>query len=465
MVGEKDRILIVDDDSLNLKLMVASLLPGPYECITASNGLEALEQVEKQPPDLILLDIMMPGLDGYQVAARVKEDPATRNIPIILITALDDTDSKVRGLEAGADEFLNKPVHAAELQARVKSLLRLKRYQEQLRSRHQAESRFTGPLEEISGRGRIELPSVLLVEDEEKDSRLMQMQLYGQPYEVKTVTSGEQALLCARQERIDLILLDILLPGMDGFEVVRSLKESEGTKNIQIVALTSLQDLESKIKGIELGVDDYLTKPVNAYELRARISALIKKKAYLDGLQSGYRSAVRSAITDRLTGLYNHAYFYHFLENELKRSHRHGRSVALLMIDIDDFKEVNDTLGHLAGDEILKALGTLISGNAREIDVPFRYGGEEFALVLPYTDTSCALTAAERLVQVIGGHPFKTAGSSHPKRLTVSIGIAAYPGEGKDLEDLVKKADVALYRAKSEGKNRICTWCEAGGTG
>lgn len=456
-MGERDKILIVDDDSLNVKLIVASLSPGPYEYATASNGLEALEKVEKEMPDLILLDIMMPGLNGFNVAARLKEDPATRSIPIILITALDGSDNKVRGLEAGADDFLNKPIHAAELQARVKSLLRLRHYQEQLRTRHEAEARFAGQIPEQSpAPARIELPSILLVEDDEKDSRLIQMHLCGQPYEVNTAASGEEALLCISRERIDLVLLDILLPGMDGFAVAKSLKESEKTKNIQIVAMTSLQGMESKIKGIEVGVDDYLIKPVNPHELRARISALIKKKAYLDGLQCGYQSAVRSAITDRLTGLYNHAYFYHFLENELKRSRRNGKSVALLMIDIDDFKQINDTQGHLAGDEILKELGTLISGSAREIDVPFRYGGEEFALVLPYTDARCARTAAERLGKAIAGHPFVSAGPPDSRRLTVSIGIAAYPGDAKDLEGLVRNADRALYRAKAEGKNRIC---------
>lgn len=456
-VGDKDKILIVDDDILNLKLLAASLSAGSYECVTAQDGYRALESIEKEHPDLILLDIMMPGLDGFEIAAKVKENPTTRNIPIILITALDGSDNKVRGLEAGADEFLNKPIHAAELQARVNSLLRLKHYQEQLASRSQSEYRFLGPMDrQECSRGRIKLPNILVVDDDEKDARLIQMHLHGQPYEVKTVTSGEAALTCAAQERVDLILLDILLPGIDGFEVARSLKGADATRNIQIVALTSLQDLESKIKGIELGVDDYLMKPVNSHELRARISALVKKKAYLDDLQSDYQSAVRAAITDRLTGLYNHAYFYHVLENELKRARRHGRSVALLMMDIDDFKMINDTMGHLAGDEILKSLGNLITVNAREIDVPFRYGGEEFALILPYTDSRSAFSAAERLRKIISDCSFTSASAKEFKNLTVSIGISNFPGDAITLEELVKKADAALYRAKSEGKNRIC---------
>jgi len=455
-LADKDKILIVDDDTLNLKLLAASLASGPYECFMAQNGYAALDIVEKQSPDLILLDIMMPGLDGFEVTTKVKENPATRNIPIILITALDGSDNKVRGLEAGADEFLNKPINAAELQARVKSLLRLKHYQEQLTTRLHAESRYLGLESRDRGCGRIPLPSILVVDDDEEDARLIQMHLHGQPYQVKAVTSGEAALACAMQERIDLVLLDILMPLMDGFEVAKRLKEKDATRGIQIVALTSLQDLESKIKGIELGVDDYLIKPVNSYELRARISTLIKKKAYMDGLQSDYETAVRAAITDQLTGLYNHAYFYHFLETELKRAKRHGLSVALVMMDIDDFKMINDAMGHLAGDEILKSLGAIVSGNVREIDGTFRYGGEEFALILPFTDSKGALTSAERIRKVLAGHPFTTASAKGHRNITVSMGISDFPRDASTLEDLVRKADAALYRAKREGKDRIC---------
>jgi two-component system cell cycle response regulator len=453
----KEKILIVDDDPLNVKLMIANLGRDQYECIPAQNGLEALERVDQEHPDLILLDIMMPGMDGYQVTAALKENPATRDIPIILITALDGTDNKVRGLEAGADEFLNKPVNKAELVARVKSLLRLKQYGDQLKARHQSEIRATVPLDDEGFTDRkMALPTILIVEDDEKDARLIQMQLYGHPCEIRLVARGEEALSLAQREKIDLILLDILLPGMDGFEVARRLKESEETRNIQIVALTCMGDMESKIKGIELGFDDYLVKPSNVHELKARVNSLIKKKAYLDRLQDGYRSAVRSAITDRLTGLYNYAYFLHFLETEIKRSNRHRHSVALIMMDIDDFKLHNDTLGHLAGDEILKEFGRIITQNIREIDLGFRYGGEEFAVVLPYSDLNGTLNTAERLRQTISDHPFRLQKDAQSRRVTVSVGIAAFPSHAGTLEEFVRKADEALYEAKRGGKNHVC---------
>jgi two-component system, cell cycle response regulator len=455
-----DEILIVDDELFNLKLLRAILSTGPYHTSTASNGEEALKKVGEDAPDLILLDVMMPGMDGYEVTKRLKNDPDTRDIPIILVTALDGAENKIRGLEAGADEFLNKPVDKAEILARVKSLLRLKRYQDQLKARVHSETRLAFPPgQEGFTNGKTSLPAILLVEDNEKDANLIQVQLYGQPYETKRVRSGEEAVSLIQQERFDLVLLDLLLPGMDGFMVTQRLKESEETRNIQIVAITCLGDLGSRIKGIELGVDDYLVKPINTHELKIRLNALIKKKAYLDQLQNGYKSAVRSAITDKLTGLYNYAYFTMFLENEIKRSMRHDHAIALIMLDIDDFKSHNDDLGHLAGDQILREFAKLLSANVREIDLCFRYGGEEFAIVLPYTGMSQALAAAERLRQTISDHLFLSGDGGTPRKVTASLGIAMHAGRAGATEEIVRKADNALYKAKRAGKNCVCT-CE-----
>jgi len=242
---------------------------------------------------------------------------------------------------------------------------------------------------------------------------------------------------------------------VDGFDVSRQLKDNERTSSIQIVAVTNLKDMESKIKGLALGVDDYLVKPINMHELRARINALIKKKAYLDKLKTGYESAVHSAITDRLTGLYNSAYFHYFLENEIKRSERHHHPVALILMDIDDFKHCNDSMGHLAGDEILKQLGRLISGDIREIDLGVRYGGENFAIVMPYTDMKGAINSSKRIKRLIKDHSF-IIDAFPPAKLTVSMGIAVHPSDAVTITDLIQKADTALYGAKNCGKDSIC---------
>jgi two-component system cell cycle response regulator len=248
-------------------------------------------------------------------------------------------------------------------------------------------------------------------------------------------------------------LLDILLPRKNGFEVCKTLKTAEETKNIQIVAITNLSDLDSKIKGIDLGVDDYLAKPVNMFELRTRIKSLVKKKAYLDELYFKYEKAVHSAITDKLTKLYCRGYFDHFLDLEIKRSLRQNTPIALLLIDIDNFKQINDTFGHLEGDKILRELGEQIRTNIREIDMAARYGGEEFAVVMPNTDLMAAKQAAERIRQAIQKNSF-----NHRKSLvTISIGIALYPSDANSMDKLIEKADGYLYKAKQKGKNQVYT--------
>ena len=457
--GSRPRILIVDDQPVNIKLLAAQIPADKYEIIKARNGIEALEKTEKALPDLILLDILMQEMNGYEVTRRLKNDPKTAHIPIILITALDDSDNRVKGLEAGAEEFLSKPVNSVELIARIKSMLRLKQYQEQLAIRAQSDEHFTvrGNREERRAGGE-DLSVVLLVEDNENDARLIQGYLRGEPYKIKLAGNGEDALSIASQERIDLILLDILLPGINGFEVCNRLKEKGETKDIQIVLITSLNDLESRIRGVELGADDFLVKPIDSRELRTRINVLLKKKAYLDQLHSHYETALHAAITDKLTGLYNHNYFKHILGLEIKRSQRQRHPVALIMMDIDDFKRCNDSLGHLAGDRILEGLGKLIKENIRQFDLAARYGGEEFAVLSPYADTESALNIAERIREIIRTYPFLGEATLLPKKITLSMGIALCPSDASTPEDLIRKADSALYRGRREGKNRVCVY-------
>ncbi len=454
----RPKILIVDDDPLNVKLLAAKLPVKQYDILKAYGGEQALEKVAAESPDLILLDIMMPGIDGYQVTRTLKNNPATRDIPVVLVTALDGTDDKIRGLKAGADEFLNKPVNSAELTARVKSFLRLRRYQEQLKARSQTDEVFTTPdeaqncLQELSGPA-----SILLVEDNDRDVRLLQGYLESEDYRISLGRNGEETLSRVSGEKFDLILLDILLPGMDGFEVCRRLKEKPHTRDIQIVVITCLQDLESKLRGLELGVDDFLVKPINPHELKARLNALLKKKQYLDRLHVNYETALQYAITDRRTGLYNHGYFEHSLETEIKRAMRQSHPVSLMMIDLDNFKDYNDALGHLAGDAILKEIGRLIKNNIREVDLAARYGGEEFAIILPYTPPSGAVVSAERLRQRIARHPFAPEISLPSRHLTVSIGFAGFPDDAAAAIELVKAADTALYHAKRSGRNKVCS--------
>jgi two-component system, cell cycle response regulator len=450
------RILVVDDDPMNVKLVDAILKKDGYESLKATNGIEALEQVEEHHPDLILLDVMMPGKDGYQVTRELKGSPATAGIPIIMITALNGTEDKVRGLECGADEFLTKPVNAAELLARVKSMLRLKQYRDQLMTRTQSETSFGDHPGTMGPPGSdVRRQHVLLVEDSEKDLRLLSRQIQDQTYDFSVAQDGEEALQKILAGGVDLVLLDIFLPGMDGFEVCQRLKGSAETRNTQVVLITCLKDLEGKIKGMELGADDYLIKPVDGRELTARIKALLAKKSYIDQLHSHYEQALSSAISDGLTGLYNQTYLKKFLDLELKRSLRQHYPTSLLMLDLDNFKTLNDRYGHPAGDKILQDMARIIKDSIREVDLAARYGGEEFAVVLPYADAEGALTVGNRILEAVRAYRPDGDLAERIDGVTVSIGLASCPADSEQADTLIQTADRMLYAAKTAGKDRI----------
>ncbi|MCP4340150.1 MAG: response regulator [Desulfobulbaceae bacterium] len=450
------KVLIVDDEPLNTKLLAAQIPPDQYSIVCAYSGQEAIEIAENIRPELILLDVMMPNMNGYEVTLKLKATPATSHIPIIMVTALQGTEDKARGLEVGAEEFLSKPVNKTELLARINSMIRLRRYREQLSLRMQSEKQVIGcDTPSIPVQNKEICPAtILLVEDNKKDISLIKGHLADVPYELLIAENGEDAIAIVKNNKVDVILLDILLPGINGFEVCSALKKLDEASPPQIVIITSLDDLGSQIKGAELGADDFLIKPINGRIFRARVNSLVRKKKYLDKLLSHYEIAVNSAIMDGLTGLYNHVYLKQSLDMEVKRSIRQQYPSTLIMLDLDNFKRYNDTYGHPAGDAVLAEFSSLLKTCVRETDLVARYGGEEFCVLLPYTDKQESLMVAEKILQTVRNHRFAEKTCPASEGITASAGIASCPSDTSIASELINKADAMLYEAKRAGKDR-----------
>jgi two-component system cell cycle response regulator len=399
---------------------------------------------------------MMPGIDGFEVTRRLKDSLETKDIPIILITASDNADYKVIGHEAGADEFLNKPVKAPELKSRVKSLLYTKDYQDKLKLQKKTEADGCSSYKENDTLQLVnDISPVLLVFEDEKDVKSIEMFLHGQPYQVIIEKTAEDAIALSNQRQIDLILLDAMLQGGKCFDICSRLKEKEQTANTQILVVADSEFFENNHEEFEVWSDDFLIKPIEVHELRTRVKALLKKKAFWDKLYAGPKGSVRAAITDSLTDLANDSYFKLFLDHEMKRSLRNSRPATLLMMELTNVKHNPNCVGHLAGEEWLRDLGTFIKDNIRDVDLGARYKEKQFAIVLGDTDRNGAGIVADRLRSLVQNHFSNSSGDNPAESSTINIGIAEYPSDADSMEQLINQAVEALFESKKENHTLI----------
>jgi two-component system, cell cycle response regulator len=445
------RVLVVDDVEANVKLLEAKLSSEYFEVLSAYDGRTALQIAEAELPDVILLDVMMPRMDGFEACRQLKANPRTADIPVVMVTALSDVANRVRGLEAGADDFLTKPGNDIALFARVRSLVRLKRMMEELRVREGICGRFgdrDAPSREDAGPARI-----LIVDDDEFAAAKMSETLLPIANSVASASSCAEALLLAVDT--ELIIASLSIPGSDALRLVTQCRANEAFRQLPILLIAEDRDLPRLAKGLDLGANDYLIRPVDRNELLARTATQVRRKRLQDRLQESYRRSLALALTDELTGLYNRRYLDAHLDELIERVHQDGISAAVLMFDIDHFKQVNDTHGHAAGDDVLKELAARTVNSVRSVDLVARWGGEEFVVVMPETDLAIATAVAERLRAAVAREPFtvKEGGKNLP--VTISIGVTAATERGDDRDKILKRADAALYTAKTRGRNCV----------
>lgn len=299
-------------------------------------------------------------------------------------------------------------------------------------------------------------PRVVVVDDEPSILEMLRLRLESMGATVFAVLRGSEAVPLARQEAPDLILLDIMMPDMDGFSVIRQLKEDESTRQIPVIFMTARDEIDSRVQGLELGAHDYVTKPFNTVELIARIRAALRVKALQDELYEKNRLLEQLATSDPLTGLPNRRTFEEQVYVEMERARRSNQPLSCLIFDIDNFKEINDVHGHQAGDEVLRQIGRVLLGRKRRTDMVSRYGGEEFVWLLPGAPLDAATELGEWLLRTIREMEIVT--TLVPLRVSISIGVSTYePETHGDVPTslLLQNADEALREAKDSGKDRV----------
>lgn len=449
------RVLVVDDVPPNVKLLEAKLTSEYFDVLTAFSGPEALEVISREHPDIVLLDVMMPGMDGFEVCKRIKADPATAHIPVVMVTALDQPSDRVTGLEAGADDFLTKPVQDLALFARVRSLVRLKVMMDELRNRKTTGSSLGWDDDEAITFDTT-APSdghVLIVDEQERVVDRIAKALDGVG-EVSFVPGGEDAADRAREKNYDLIIVSLTMRDTDGLRVCSKLRSFEETRHVPILVMVDDGNTKLLVRALEMGVNDYVVRPVDKLEFLARVKTQLKRKRFADKLWENFHLSMQLATTDAVTGLYNRHYLTSHMDTRMDAAQKQGKDLSILMMDIDHFKKVNDTYGHAVGDKVLKEFAARIGRNIRGVDLAARYGGEEFVVMMPETPADWALMIGNRLREEIAGKPFDFDLADGEISVTVSIGVATSK-EGQTPAQLLEDADKALYEAKAGGRNQV----------
>ncbi|MCZ8183203.1 MAG: PleD family two-component system response regulator [Beijerinckiaceae bacterium] len=449
------RVLIVDDVFANIRLLEARLTAEYFTVLTAMSGPQALDICERGECDVVLLDVMMPGMDGYEVCRRLKSAPQTAHLPVIMVTALDSPSDRLTGLQAGADDFLTKPINELALLTRVRSLVRLKHLTDELRARAAGTQGLGLPdplsmaAAEDGQNGRI-----LLVEDRANAADRMSAAL--KQHHVVEIEAHPQNVLPQVQEGgYDVAIISLGLNEADPLRLISQIRSDNASRNLPILVLAEAISDPLVTRAIDMGVNDYLIRPIDRNELIARVTTQIRKWRYQERLRDNLRASMELAIVDPLTKLHNRRYLHTQLQSLLADDTARGAAVSLLVLDLDHFKSINDQHGHDAGDEVLRECAERLRQAVRGIDIVARFGGEEFVVAMPDTEPFAAQRVAERIRQAIDNRPFSVANGTKTLRVTASIGVATAAASLRSGDSLFKNADKAMYEAKRAGRNCV----------
>ena len=450
------KILIVDDVATNRIVLKVKLASAYYETIQASSGVEALKIACEVKPDLVLLDVELPDMSGIEVCKRLKADPALRDIPVVMITAFHDPARRVEALQAGAEDVFWKPLDELVLLARLRSLLRARETQEQLclRDGTYRELGFAEPSTGFAGPGLVGLVTGRL-ETALAWKRTLQPHL-GDRLLVMDRDAALGELKVGAVPDVFVVAADLLRPG-DGLRFLSELRSRPATRYSAVCLVLSGAARDTSATALDLGADDLIEPDMEPVEMALRIQAQMRRKRQSDRLRNSVADGLRLAMVDPLTGLHNRRYALPHLARIAERAHETGRQFAVLVIDLDRFKLVNDGFGHAAGDAVLVCVAERLRSNLRAVDLVARIGGEEFLAALPDTGFEAAHATAERLRKTVGDQPIRLPGGASLS-VTLSIGLAMSDGRetaALPVEALIDRADKALMAAKAEGRNQV----------
>lgn len=447
------RVLVVDDNEANVKLLQTLLEAEYFDVLVAYDGQTALNVCAQTNVDIVLLDVMMPGIDGFEVCRRLKDNPKLCHIPVVMVTALDQPADRVIGLKCGADDFLTKPVNNVQLMARVKSLLRLKILNDELRLRAGNNAYYQSDEYKLIGRDSGAEPGMILLVDSNPSSQLRIVSALEVVGEVTAVSDHGQALEDAQDVPYEFIIINDNQLDKDVLRLCSQLRSQEATRFVPILLVVPIGEDGKVVKALDMGVNDYIIQPMDVNELIARSVTQLRRWRSTEHLRLSLEKSVELAIVDPLTGLNNRHFLDSFLEKLIARARRRNVPISAYITDIDKFKSINDGFGHDAGDRVLKEFGQRLMNTVRSADLVCRIGGEEFLVLMPDTNIDVAMEVAERLRTSIEGQPFKL-GKDMEQSITTSVGVAKFDFETDDSASFLKRADEALYDAKHGGRNQ-----------